>query len=202
MTGSPGIQALIAVTISEEFESNGLLRIVNIAFEPGAFRLSLDVYCQPTATPQRWTVMGNGIREIRGLCATAQDLELTDDPLHPALREHTDDEVGLSFARAPSLASSVIGELVLSHRQAAKRFIPFGHYLNRMPLDELLNSGSGQLGSGPRFLMESYCQVLDRFEMRPTIVPAPRRSQVAPLQLLTFGEAFIVAENFVARLET
>lgn len=203
------LDQLLALVASEEFDGGGFLRIANIAFEAESCQISLLAHLDSLATPQAWRIAVDGIREISGLEGIVYDASLIEDPRHPAILQYIDEDVGLSFARAPRSASEVIGDLLLAHRQTTQDFIGFERYLNRnVALESLIAGGRGRLASGPRFLMDCYAAILLAHEMMPTLIPTrpdiDLKTQLplqrVSLQMLRLGGAFIVAERFLAQL--
>lgn len=128
---------------------------------------------------------------------------------HVLDRQHTDPWVDLYFEGKPNLPGpQVAGNLFLAHNRTALKWIPFHVFLNSgIPLNNLLEGGSGKLATGPKFVLTKYWEVLHEAGIKASFV-AERHPKSwdgldwihnpTRLSTLIIGEAFVVGESFIS----
>ncbi|MBI1785908.1 hypothetical protein HYR69_12255 [Candidatus Sumerlaeota bacterium] len=155
--------------------------------------VTFDMY--PDELASKWNIVCDGVQESRiGECYG--DCLYIEEMSHPVVRQHTDARRELYFRGKSDDANRLIGLLCRKHREVAGDWIPFTKYLNDCPLHHLLASGSGQLASGPAFLVEAYAGVLRDEAILYNLLPERPSEVAAPLHVLVVGSSFVVAEKF------
>ena len=161
-------------------------------------------------------VVATGVRDHQIGDANGGGVGLVDDAQHPGLIAHTEPRETLHFEAPPGIdTDAVMGALFLAHRRAFDDWIAFDRYLDfnryaseRPPPEELLRA-DGTLVTGPRSLVACYRAVLDErgYSTRATSAPPPSwwdgerwRTDLTPLAMLHFGNSWVVAQRFDARV--
>jgi hypothetical protein len=86
------------------------------------------------------------------------------------------------------------------HHRVTDGWIRFDRFLNpEVPLTELLASGSGQLATGPSFLVSAYAKVLKEHGCRPARRATRRRNPPKRALLAHFSESYVVAQAITVK---
>lgn len=163
---------------------------------------------------RRWRVAVSGAREHRIQLGWCDSIAIRGD--HPLLWPCLDQQGSLYFSGAPSDVPQTIGKLWQRHNREMQGWLPLERFLNReVALDTLLARGAGVLAKGPVRLLQAYAHELEAQQVpwsiagkRPPKYWSPASEAVRtggswavenrPLQVLTFGESYIVAVSFSA----
>jgi hypothetical protein len=149
-----------------------------------------------------WVVICRGVHEVKlddfdggGINVHGGD--------HPAARQHRDPSIGLRWKR-DSDQSGILMTLYEAHVDAVDDWIPFERYL--MP-PSVWRRGFEQRSrqefgcEGPRFLIRAYANAL-RASGEPARLVLPKRRAKCPTpKLLHFGSSYVVADEFIGKLD-
>ena len=159
-----------------------------------------------TDSVQRWQVSCSSVREHRFSLGYYYDISLLDD--HVLLMPHVTRRAVLSFHGRAEDVSSVIGALYERHKEVVGAWIPFGEYLNSMPLTKLLAGGFGMLAEGPKTLLAAYKEVLERhgvqashYDSEPFASSYNEKwiEETTRLKVLILEKSYVVAADFLAK---
>ncbi|MBE2185426.1 MAG: hypothetical protein IAE99_01465 [Rhodothermales bacterium] len=188
-----------------EFEDNGMLRVTGFECQGAEATLRFDLHTGvEQEPPQPWRVDCHGLEGFAFSSSLAYNLDVTDDD--PALWPHTQPSAKLYCSVVtPDKADALLGALYRAHVEAvgeADEAIPFGRGLNAV---NAFDGGLGLVAEGPLSLLRAYQRSLEVHGVRTSVIgeQPPHRwdgqqwiRMPAGLQLLVFGDNWIVAESF------
>jgi len=154
---------------------------------------------QGQAVNERWRVVATGVTEQ---CLAFERTLPRFTSHHPRLRSWQEDWARLMFAATPADAEQLERDLRAVHDDY--EYGPFDHVYH--PPD--LAFGVGELAHGPLSLLERYTAVLERHQMRPSLLwrswrdphqPTPTAMLWLDWSMGWFAGNFVIAQGFRAQ---
>lgn len=196
---------LIAFLDSEEFADEGRISLTSFDVRESVLDLDLALTIGSEGKPrERWRLLCHGPRRYRIEDTTSRSLEVWKE--HPLLVPHVSRHGTLYFKGRPSSRGRTFIRLWTDHHRITEGWYPFETFLNpKMPLLDLLGTGSGMLAEGPVPFMMAYAKSIEVYGVRCTLVGEkdPERwdgekwvSEPRGLQAIVMGKSFVIAQRF------
>jgi len=170
---------------------NGWVRVERLDRLEDGMRLTVSV-CKGRRGKvlQRFSVLCRDVRE-----AQIDDLDgggMAHWRRHPAIQQHTDPRDSVTYSGPQTRA--VLGALFEVHSRAVSDWIPFERHVELLPAT---GRRSATLRCrGPRFLVALYAKTLREADLSFRAHRAKSRPRRAALEMLHFGNSYIVARTF------
>ena len=196
---------LINLTHSPEFDEYGSLDLTQVRVEGNVLTLSLNLNTGGDSDAyQSWEVECVDFLEHELSLGQCEGVDLQFD--HIFLWSYIYPHASVSFYGEADDHIAVVGALYERHLELVGDWIPFGRFMNGNTI-EMIRGRYGMLAEGPMPLIESYAQVLQKFnidariaEPKPAYYTNDEFSGLVEVAVLVLKKGcYVVAPKFTER---
>jgi hypothetical protein len=152
-----------------------------------------------------WIIKTVQFRSCRISFDPASSIEISND--NPLLWYHSDKQCSIYFDGSCGDTDKLFLELYRVHNSVFNGLLNFEETLNQpFNFDRLIQAKNGLLASGPRKLLEKYATVLDRYNIRHSIIGdqvpqywdgGKHNDETGNAKVLFIDNSYIIADEFI-----